>query len=219
MLYPFEYKQALQQGDIPKYPPHGASPFGWDYDMTHYMDAMKLRSWCNERGLWTVIDQVWTRALAQWAGDRTVLEIMAGAGWLAKALTENGVHVVATDDFSWGYRHRQMELVHEVQRFDATEAARQFPADILLVSWPPYGDEQIIKACNAWGPDRPIVYIGEGEGGCNAPDPFWARFYEPDDAPAIPLMSWPGLHDQVIVGTWREPESEDENDNDTHGRG
>lgn len=87
---------------------------------------------------------------------------------------------------------------------DAVSAVKQYAdADILLVSWPPLEDETINSVCVEWGTKRPIVYIGEGEGGCNAPESFWQRFWVWRDAPEIELMSWEGIHDHVHIGYWR----------------
>ncbi len=207
------YMKEVGEGIIPDWPPHGTSVWGIGYpEMDAYMTTLKAREFCLERGLWTVIDQNWTAVLAEWIGDRKVLEIMAGGGWIAKALTDHGVEVIATDAFSWEKRHKHMKLVHEVLKLDAESAASQIPADVMLVSWPPYGETAVVDAVKAWGPDRPIVYIGEGDGGCNAPDAFWHGFMELTDAPLIPIMSWPGLHDLAMIGHWREPEGEPDDD-------
>ena len=77
---------------------------------------------------------------------------------------------------------------------------RSIAADVLLVSWPPYEDDTIIKVCRTWGPNRPIIYIGEHDGGCNAPAEFFDHFQEIDNQPNIPLMSWDGIHDYVLIG-------------------
>jgi len=137
-------------------------------------------------------------SLASWIGGRAVLEIMSGPGWLAKALHESGVQIGATDNGSWNARHSLASILFPVMQMDCTEAVRTIAADVLLVSWPPYGNDAICHAAELWGKDRPIIYIGEGCGGCNAPDEFFSRFsYERSD---IPLFSWPGLHDDIYIG-------------------
>ena len=194
------YLEHIKNGTVPPEPPRVASSRGNTYLTGSSMESYKYRDECIARGLWTVIDRVWTAKLAGWIGNRTVLEIMAGAGWIAKALTELGINVTATDDFSWSDQHSKMELVFPVQKKDAAVACLHSNADILLVSWAPYGDEAICRACEVWGSDRPIIYIGESEGGCNAPDEFFEHFKELTDAPEIPLMSWWGLHDGCFIG-------------------
>ncbi len=163
---------------------------------------MKARDFCTERGMWALATQDLAEQLAAWIGDRAVLEIMAGAGWLARALSDAGVRVVATDDGSWErtWFHRFLQPVYEVLPVEASVAVQTIPADVLLCSWPPYDDEAITAAAMLWGSERPIIYLGEGYGGCNAPESFWRSFREEDAAPVIPLMRWPGIHDSVVIG-------------------
>ena len=47
--------------------------------------------------MWSLVDSVWTRDLADWIDQRICLEVMAGASWLAKALSAHGSSLVATD--------------------------------------------------------------------------------------------------------------------------
>jgi len=175
-----------------------------DRDTFPSVETFQARDVCTSRGMWAIIDQQWTKQLARWIKQRRCLEIMAGAGWLARALHEQGVQIRATDDYSWDHGpHTQMQRVFGVERCDAVAAVEQaHDADVLIVSWPPYEDDTITRVCAAWGPLRPIVYVGEGEGGCNAPDSFWAGFEEDPVSPTIPLPTWPGLHDRVTIGYW-----------------
>lgn len=213
------YASQIEQGIIPDWAPHGTSPRGFDYSIEHSLETYKARDVCTRRGLWTVIDRNWTGVLADWIGDRKVLEIMAGAGHLAKALSERGIEVVATDNFSFKKRHLNLVAMYDILPMEAVAAAGKLTADVLIVSWPPYGEMAVVDAVRAWGPERPIVYIGESDGGCNAPEQFFAGFFEDedDDAPHVPMMSWPGLHDQVMIGHWREPEGGDDDDDTDRG--
>lgn len=212
-----EYAKQIEQGIIPDFAPAGTSPGGYDYDIEHSMESFKARDDCTRRGLWTVIDKNWTGVLARWIDGRKVLEIMAGAGHLAKALSEHGIEIVATDDFSFTKRHLNLVAMHNILPMDAVHAAEKLSADVLIVSWPPYDSTVVVDAVRAWGSERPIIYIGEDDGGCNAPPEFFHGFFEDDDAPHIPMMSWPGLHDHVLIGHWREPEGGDDDDDTDSG--
>lgn len=203
------YLEAIRNKQIPLEPPDCASFNGFMYfdrqdqfEPEEYIKPYKARQECNELGMWPIVDQVWTKALAEWIGPRKVLEVMAGGGWIAKALSEHGVKVIATDDFSWNDRHTKMELVYPVEKFHALEAIVKIPADILLISWPPYEDETISAACRLWDGRKPIIYIGESDEGCNAPESFWKHFRQLGNSPDIPLMSWSGIHDYVFIGHW-----------------
>lgn len=195
------FLECVKTGTIPDSPPDGLASGGYRLGLSlNYFDA---RTVCNRYGMWAIVDKVWTKELANWVGNRKVLEIMAGAGWLARALSDYGVEVVATDDYSWDKEnHKQMRRVYPVTKLHALEAIATIKADVLLVSWPPYGDDTVYRAMRLWGTRKPIVYIGEPEGGCNAPDLFFEEF-KPIRHPVFPLVCWDGIHDGVMIGKWK----------------
>jgi len=48
--------------------------------------------------------------------------------------------------------------------------------DVLIMSWPPYTDEVVVKVLRKMREVNPsciMVYIGEKEGGCNASEEFF----------------------------------------------
>ena len=205
------YLECLKNKTIPPTFPDGLiSGGGWNDEIDRsfdnwFMKVYEAREKLTKKGLWTVIDQKWTKILADWIGDRKCIEIMAGAGWLAKALSESGIDIVATDNDSWTNKaHTELEKVYLIECLDAVEAvsSNYKDRDILIVSWPPYNDDTICEVCEKWGTKKPIVYIGEGEGGCNAPDDFWKRFKKIKNTPDIPMVSWDGIHDYVTIGKW-----------------
>lgn len=195
-----EFIECISIGDIPEFPPVGSSVGGNIYDF--HIDHFSAREECTSRGMWAIVDKVWTKELAGWIGERSCLEVMAGAGWLAKALTEHGAKVIATDSASWSKKHHKMLHVFEIKKLDGFHAVKKYDADILIVSWPPYGEFDICRICETWGRERPVVYIGEGKGGCNAPDEFWNHFKQIENQPNIPLMAWRGIHDYVFIGNY-----------------
>jgi hypothetical protein len=209
-----EFLDYVRRYEMPPLPPETASP--WGHAMQGDLDSWNARNECTRRGMWAIVDKVWTQALAEWIGKRKCLEVMAGAGWLAKALADFGVGIVATDNAEWDSRHDMMLRLCPVEKVEAVEAIVAHPeTEVLIISWPPYEDEAVTRACEAWGEGRPIVYIGEKGGGCNAPDSFWRHFVKDSGAPHIPLMAWPGIHDGVSIGSWNktgkdEPENEED---------
>lgn len=205
-----KYLELIGKGEIPSEHPEHTSLWGrsWPDFSLNYLQA---RDFCIARGLWIVITTEWISKLAEWISERSCLEVMAGGGWIAKGLVDQGIHVIATDNFTWGHRHKEMEPVFEVVPMDAEQAIKNYrDAEILLISWPPYGDETIVKVCEAWGNEKPIIYIGESDGGCNAPDEFFQKFEYIDDEPEFPFFSWPGLHDSIMIGTFskRNPDEQ-----------
>ena len=194
-----EFLKCIDDKEIPPYPPNGCIGSGL-YTTTSFW---KHRVYCTERGMWAIVTKDLATALANWIQNRRVLEVMAGRGWLAKALDEQGVDIIATDNNSWDDRHSKLLVsIFPVERLDAVIAVEKYSdkSDVLLVSWPPYGDEAICDVARAWGITRPIIYFGEGWGGCNAPDEFFEHFVEEDTD--IRLASWPGIHDNVCIGHW-----------------
>jgi len=204
MISPQEFMNYLQNGEIPPSAPYGTSIFG--NDLRIYLDdetLWKIKSECKEEYMmWAIVTREWTERLADWIGDRKCLEIMAGSGWLSKALSEFGVDIIATDDFSWGFHKKHRKYVFPIEKMNATLAIRlNTDREILIVSWP-YMDRAIEYACREWGNERPIVYIGEDYGGCTATDYFHKNFQKDHSAPRIPLLTWPGIHDEIMIGKW-----------------
>lgn len=150
-------------------------------------------------GMWALIDMQWTSRLAEWIGDRTVLEVMAGNGWLSKALTLHGIRCIATDSRREKWPTKP---VFPIRKIPAIKAVKQIRADIMIVSWPPYECSEIVEVCK-WRGTRPMIYIGEGKGGCNAPDEFWANFS--GDKLDVGMPQWACIHDCVLAGNWRGP--------------
>ena len=198
------FMECVRQGTIPPSSPDGLDEHGWAHPEWYYhgTEHLRDRNECNERGMWAIVSRDLARAMAEYISGRQVLEIMAGAGWLARALADEGVSIIATDNGEWDSRHEKMRRLFPIEQLEASGAVRQHPeTELLLVSWPPYAESAIVPACESWGTERPIIYIGETAGGCNAPDEWWDHFWE-DRETQIPLASWPGLHDHVFVGHW-----------------
>jgi len=199
-----KFMNYVKQYKIPPNSPDGTTPHGINFLPDIWETHRDARDECVERGMWAIVYQAFAQSLASWIDGRKVLEIMAGAGWLAKALQDEGCTVVATDSGDWNERHSKQVFLTDVVKVEATEAIKQHPdAEILLISWPPYGEQAVVDACQAWGPGRPIIYIGESDGGCNAPEEFFAHFKEMSDPPDIDVMSWEGLHDHAVFGYWK----------------
>jgi hypothetical protein len=193
-----KYVAHLRLGVVPPLPPEIAT---WRGMTNHFSENRKYRYKATDLGAWCIVDLNWTKVLSEFIGGKRVLEIMAGRGWIAKALSEFGVTIKATDKIGSGWKHNRMKPVHEVERASAIKAVRRFGdwADILLASWPPYNNPSFEAACRHWG--GPIIYIGEMFG-YTATDYFCGRFEVDESAPRIPMLSWPGIHDGVYIGTF-----------------
>jgi hypothetical protein len=202
-----QFLDKIKAGEVPEESPiELMNPDLCEEPIIPLHDSFSVRGECNKRGMWAIVDLKWTKNLANWIGDRKCLEVMAGAGWLSKALSHHGIDVIATDDYSWDKQHSEMEIVYPVEKMSGVEAVKKYvDRDILIVSWPPYESTEICDICNEWGKNKPIVYIGEGIEGCNAPNCFWAKFNETDD-PTIMIPRWWGIHDELKIGKWNREE-------------
>ncbi|MFO1431805.1 MAG: hypothetical protein U1F76_16985 [Candidatus Competibacteraceae bacterium] len=204
-----DFMECIEAGEIPPEPPDGLTGDGFEWNgplenSYSYGDYLRARTVCIEKGMWALVERQWTTELARWIGTRRILEIMAGRGWLAKALAEHGIRIIATDDGSWDDSCKGAAPVFDVQRLAAVEAVRTFneQADILLVSWPPCGDTVICRAAEEWGERRPIIYIGEFRGGRNAPEKFFNAF-QLIDGLKFSLKSWHGFYDAAYAGYYK----------------
>lgn len=90
-----------------------------------------------------------------------VLEVFAGNGLLASRLAAKGVSIRATSLFA-GHDGHASGFYHPVEELSADKAviAYRDQSDILLMSWPT-ATEGATAAALAWGPDKPIIFIGE----------------------------------------------------------
>jgi hypothetical protein len=198
------FLEYIDQCEIPPYPPE---TYRFNYQDKVGFSLLECglnyeaKLIANNQGMWAIVDLAWTKKLADWIDGRKVLEVMAGRGWLAKALNHYDVDIVATDNKSW----HEGQTLFDIERKDAVAAARESDGfDIMIMSWPPYAEPLATETCKAWGTDRPIVYIGENEGGCCADDDFFDHFSRIKGQPGIYVPQWYGLHDWLEIGYWRE---------------
>ena len=154
---------------------------------------------CTDLGMFAVITQRLCMEIADWIGPRACLEVMAGAGWLARGLELEGVNIVATDSGNWA-KENDWETFSIVRTYYARKALQRFGdrADILIVSWPPYTSSMITKLLPLWGSDKPILYIGEGPGGCCGDDKFF-QVTQVVERPNWSFYAWPGIHDAPYI--------------------
>ncbi|AQT06676.1 hypothetical protein [Acetobacter persici] len=104
------------------------------------------------------------RELASLIGDRRVLEVYAGNGYLASLLRERGVDIIATSLLASHDGHA-LGMFHDVEEIEASDAVLIYASqsDILLMSWPTTSPNAFMCA-GLWArlfPEKPIFFIGE----------------------------------------------------------
>lgn len=213
-----QMNQILNDAKIPdRFPGYGESRFD-RFNINHFMkDHEERQEWCR-KGMFAFVSWEWVEPFAKWIGERKCLEVMAGAGWLAKALREKGIDVIATDNHSWKPQmnksnEAKWQLVTEIEEMDCVEAVKRYgkEVDILIVSWP-YMDDMAyhtLKTIARVNHRCQIVYIGEGMGGCTARDNFFLHFKEIEDdelfnEAASKFSAWDGIHDRLVLGKYQK---------------
>lgn len=99
--------------------------------------------------------------LSNYLAGKRVLELFSGNGYLAGLLAERGVNIRATSRLT-GHDAHERGMFFEVEELEAREAVIKHGegADVLLICWPTT-TPAVMRAARQWGPDKPMVYIGE----------------------------------------------------------
>jgi hypothetical protein len=86
------------------------------------------------KGIYCFYSSRLIKELATMIGSRSCLEIGAGDGTLSRFLTEAGVRVTATDNYSWDH---SIPYPATVEKIDAKEALGKYQPQVAICSWPP----------------------------------------------------------------------------------
>ena len=112
--------------------------------------------------------QFWNKQLLDSIADeirqlkpKTVLDVCAGDGMLAKALHNRGLPIIASDNYSWPFEKRHFKI----HKLDHKKALEKFQPDIVIGCWMPLHTD--------WTPDfrktksvKHYIQIGEVEACC-----------------------------------------------------
>ena len=124
-----------------------------------------------EAGYYARVTRQFAETLSEAIGPNArVLDPMAGRGLLVRALQEQGVEVLGTDNNSWG-------LSDSIEVMDVLKSIRAHGdwATHLVLAWPPYNDSvdvKILQEVRTNFPHLKVVYIGEVDG-CTGSERFW----------------------------------------------
>lgn len=128
-------------------------------------------------GMYATATVLFTTAFSEWIGNRRLLDPLAGRGWLAKGLREQGVDVIATDDASW--IKKRHTFLTEVEIMDALDAVKKYAeeVDVVLFSWAPSGKLlwKLVKAVHKHNPNATMVFLSEPEPDISGNDKFYKR--------------------------------------------
>lgn len=148
---------------------------------------------------WAIPDDNAIAQIASFVKEETILEIGAGLGYWAKLLQDKGIKIIPTDSKEITWKHNQLPAYTDVLCLKHKKAIKKFSdASVLFLCWPPYSDIMAAESLLAFKGNR-LIYIGEGEGGCNGNDRFFDILSEcwiSKEEIAIP--QWWGIHDWLF---------------------
>ena len=157
-----------------------------------------------------VVCKKWIKPLAEWIGKRKCLEVMAGCGSISYALQQEGVNIIATDNFSWdGHNswNSTKKYFTDIENIDCVKAVEKYgkDIDIIIMSWA-YMDDNAYKTLikmREINPSAIMIVIGEGQGGCTANDDFFEEINIIKDEKINYINclyeTWDGLYDFIML--------------------
>jgi hypothetical protein len=110
---------------------------------------------------------------------KRIIEVCAGDGRLTRYLIAAGVPMLqATDTLEADKSEcdfKQQDYGQDVRKIEAVAAAIEAQANLVVVSWPPYGSDVVDRLLAA---GFSVLFIGEGDGGCCGNDATWNNEHE-----------------------------------------
>lgn len=94
----------------------------------------RLMSLVQPRGIYCFYSRELIGELTKLIAGRSCLEIGAGDGTLTKFLNNQGVEIIATDNYGWS---KAVKYPEWVIKMDAREALGKYAPEVVICSWPP----------------------------------------------------------------------------------
>ena len=155
-----------------------------------------------EASAFPLISKDWLTILAKYLSGKKCIEIMAGSGMISYGLKNEGIDIIATDDFSWEISNQWTDI----EQIDCLKAIRKYAVErpYIIMSWPEMNAEafHVLTTMREVNPMARLIYIGE-YGGCCANSDFVnaANIIDSDYSRKIneKFQSWQGIHDLVMI--------------------
>lgn len=137
-------------------------------------------------GMWAYISAPFVKDLADYIGNHSVLEVMAGNGYISKGLSDLGLTVYPTDSLDWVAENQTgQHQVTKIEKLDAVSAIHKYEGRVndVIMSWAPdkgTADLDVLNAIRKADHDLKLIVIGEKNGATNS-KAFWqaAHMIEP----------------------------------------
>jgi uncharacterized UPF0146 family protein len=149
---------------------------------------------------WAIPDDNAIAQIASFVKEETILEIGAGLGYWAKLLQDKGVKIIPTDSKEMDWKHNQLPAYTDVICLSHKQVLKKYSdASVLFLYWPPYDSPMATESLSAFKGDK-LIYIGEGEGGCNGDDRFFDMLSEYWlEKKVVVIPQWWGIHDRLFL--------------------
>ncbi|UIF28646.1 SAM-dependent methyltransferase [Levilactobacillus brevis] len=144
-----------------------------DHDLRSFRDYLE-----NHYGMWAYTSAPFVADLANFVGDRAVLEVMAGNGYISKGLRDAHKTVYATDSQAWTAENETgRHPLTPIESLAAVDAWQKYQdkVGVVVMSWSPDGlplDWELLQALRATNRDVDFVVIGEPHGATGS-EAFW----------------------------------------------
>ena len=188
--------RTVMNGGIPEDIPYFLTRDYAYEDYRNYSTASSIiHSHLCKAGMYARVTKTFAKDLAENIKDGIVLDPMAGRGFLVKALREENVKSIGTDDNSWN-------LSKDIEKIDVFESIEKYGDKVshIVLAWAPYEsdiDLKVLQMVRSRYPHITIINIGEPEGGCTGSEKFWeeAKIIQPEFE--IKYDTTQGIHDSV----------------------
>jgi len=177
----------------------------WKADR-HFIDIhnrSKLRSSYIKTYGFTFLSSNFLLSLRDFIGERTLIDLMCGSGYISHELRFLGTKTIQVDDKSWESDHWWNENNRKHSDLIVSNSVRYLrenppsSSSVILVSWPSMNNLMfaIARTLQRQGFQGDLLYIGEDAYGCTADIRFFNNF-QLEELSFQPLQ-WGGMHDRI----------------------
>jgi hypothetical protein len=176
----------------------------------------------NENFSWSLLTTELIYGITEFLKDKSCLSVMSGNGVLEFILSKRYCKIIATDivpknnvdnmDAIKNFAYRNVfpsssgYFIHSecfnVIKCDAIKAVRSYDMEVILISWPNFGDPIGAKTLDfaLQVGFKYVIYIGEMDGGCCATDEFFDILRKKTKRiQNIEMLNFWGIHDCCFI--------------------
>jgi hypothetical protein len=168
-------------------------------EQNYNLDDFDLRQRFTKEYGWSLPCKEAVKAIEKHSKGQTVYDVMAGSGYWAKTLRNQGINAIASDIGEWEFKAKHVDIDKLDARRAAGLASKGKPIHLLL-SWPPHECPISHRLLHILPIGSTLYLIGEGPGGCTGSTEMFDELdtnYERIEA--INLPQWSGIHDYLEI--------------------